>query len=134
MRRWLSAVRALVALLAALVAAGAALPVLARLHAGEHAHVCHCDTRGGHAACACPVCFPELQDDDALGHASVSGKCGDDDAGWRTLATPGVLAAAYVVAPAAGRVAGLAEPDLVTGEGRAPPEVPPPEAGRSPST
>gem|GEM_PF-5750874 len=90
--------RVLVAALVVLVAVGAAMPTWARLVAGPAEHACNCEVRGGHAHCACPLCFPELNDDeDAHGAPSVTGRCGKDDAGWRTLACAGVPDSPFVV-------------------------------------
>lgn len=86
-----------------LVAVGAAMPAYARLLGGPHAHACACEVRGGHATCACPLCFPELRDADALrdpSAPSISGRCGTDDPGWRTLSAPVVATSDFVlVAP-----------------------------------
>ena len=60
------------------LALSSALPALARILGGPMAHVCHCDVRGGHSTCACPVCNPD-RDDLRLSEASLRGKCGDDD-------------------------------------------------------
>ena len=105
-RRWL---KLAIAILATLVAVGAPLPTYARLAAGERDHTCHCETRGGHAHCACPKCFPELAsgDDKLAAHDrdAVSGRCGDDDPGWRTLAVPAVPANdGFVIVPPLVRV------------------------------
>jgi len=84
------------ALLSLIVALGGALPAYARMASGPQAHVCHCETGGEHAHCACPICFPELDTSLEARIAAITGKCGDDDKGWRTLAEPGVLPAPFV--------------------------------------
>jgi hypothetical protein len=108
----------LVAWLSVLVALGGAAPSYARLAFGDADHVCHCDARGGHAECACPRCFPELEDGLFAADPSVRGKCGDDDAGWRTLSQP-----ACAEASSAPVVALVVHDDLVPRE--------PPLASRS---
>lgn len=119
-----------VLVLAAIIAAGAWLPVFSRLVAGPAAHVCHCDARGGHADCACVICFPELGEVEMFGHASASGACGDDEAAVRPFAIPAVVGASPtgVIAPsariAAPRTAARAHEDWC-----APPPTPPPERG-----
>jgi hypothetical protein len=79
---------------------GAGLPTYVRLTIGGADHACHCEARGGHAACACPICFPDLDEDGVRHDVSVKGRCGDDDPGWRTLAQPSVPTTGFVVAPA----------------------------------
>lgn len=68
------------------------MPAYARLVAGPQPHVCHCEARGGHAHCACPICFPELRADDDLlaGYGVVKGVCGDDDPAYRPVVDLGV--------------------------------------------
>jgi hypothetical protein len=87
------------------LALSSALPMFARAFSGPAVHVCHCDIRGGHSTCACPVCNPD-RDDLTLSEASLRGKCGDDD-----LAFGASLGSA--VAPPPGVV--VVPPDL-TGE------------------
>jgi hypothetical protein len=85
----------LVAVLALFVALGASMPAYARLLAGPQPHVCHCETSsGGHAHCACPICFPELRADDDLliGGGVAKGVCGDDDPAYRPVVDQGVFA------------------------------------------
>ncbi|MBX3185371.1 MAG: hypothetical protein KF819_00085 [Labilithrix sp.] len=72
-------VRLAVSLLGLLVALGASLPTYARILGGPEAHACHCETRGGHAHCACPICFPELRSPDDGFESVLKGVCGDDD-------------------------------------------------------
>ena len=85
-------------LLALLVAAGPSAPVFARMIGGPPAHACHCDSRGGHAHCACPICFPELAALDVPnGDPIATGICGDDDPAWRTLAVPAVPASGFAL-------------------------------------
>lgn len=95
--------RLLVSLVALLVAAGPAAPVFARMIGGPPVHACHCDARGGHAHCACPICFPELVETDvpAIDPTTqiATGICGDDDPAWRTLAVPAVPAVGFSLAP-----------------------------------
>jgi len=51
--------RALVFALMLPLAFSAGLPALARVLHGPATHVCHCEARGGHTSCACPVCHPD---------------------------------------------------------------------------
>jgi hypothetical protein len=76
------------------LALSSALPMFARALGGPLPHVCHCEIRGGHSTCGCPICNPD-RDDLRLSDASIRGKCGDDD-----LAFGGALGSA--VLPAAG--------------------------------
>lgn len=92
-RRLLRLRLALTLLVAMLVAFGSAAPAYARVLFGPAEHVCHCEARGGHATCGCPICFPELAADDDGVLPTAKGRCGDDDAGVRTLAQPAVLPA-----------------------------------------
>jgi hypothetical protein len=119
---------ALVAGLALLVAVGAAMPAYARLLGGPHAHACSCEVRRGHAQCACPLCFPELADVDTFGAPSLTGRCGTDDPGWRTLSAPAVTAADFVlVAPLAHALLPMTPPISPT-QWSERPELPPPRA------
>lgn len=110
-RRRLARLRlALTLLVALLVAFGASAPAYAKLVFGPADHVCHCEARGGHATCGCPICFPELADDDdgpAHGLPSVKGHCGDDEAGVRTLGQPAVMPASISVVGVVGLTAHL---------------------------
>lgn len=117
-----------------MVAVGAALPAWARTIAGPEAHVCHCETRGGHAHCACPVCFPELKDgnDDLFaGVPSMSGRCGKDDPGWRTLACAGVPTSAFVVSPPLDHVTLSLAPPVFETQWVGPPDLRPPRLALS---
>ena len=87
-RTWLQLAFAVLSLIVAL---GGTLPAYARMAAGPKAHVCHCDTAGAHAHCECPICFPDLDTSLEARILSISGKCGDDDTGWKTLSEPGVM-------------------------------------------
>lgn len=126
-RRWL---KLAIAILATLVAVGAPLPTYARLVGGERDHACHCESRGGHAHCACPKCFPELAADDGLvapDRDAVSGRCGDDDPGWRTLAIPAVPAnEGFVVVPPLARARVARAPDTPPPQWSSAPDPRPP--------
>ena len=78
-----------------------AMPALARVVAGPPPHVCHCDVRHGHASCACPKCFPDLEEP-GFGEDVLRGQCGDVEAAARdTVALDvGVPTPAFVMAPA----------------------------------
>jgi hypothetical protein len=123
-------VTALSALVALLVSVGASMPAYARLLGGPAAHVCHCEPSAGsgHAACACPICFSELNDVDAFGAPTVAGRCGTDDAGWRTLSDPAVPSVGFVVLAPAARVAPTSAWPLEPPQWRERPELPPPRA------
>ena len=125
--RWL---KLAIAILATLVAVGAPLPTYARLVGGERDHACHCESRGGHAHCACPKCFPELAADDGLvapDRDAVSGRCGDDDPGWRTLAIPAVPAnEGFVVVPPLARARVARAPDTPPPQWSSAPDPRPP--------
>lgn len=109
-----------------MVALGRTLPAFARMAGGPKAHVCHCETGGAHAHCACPVCFPDLDTLD-LRIASISGKCGDDDTGWRALSEPGVLPASLVtVAPFVHVITPEVRMRELASRWSEPPEPPPP--------
>lgn len=126
-RRWFSFA---IAILATLVAVGASLPTYARLVGGERDHACHCEARGGHAHCACPKCFPELASDDRLSapdRDTVSGRCGDDDPGWRTLAVPAVPANdGFVIVPPLTRAIVSRAPDTPPRQWSSAPDPRPP--------
>ena len=106
---WFRVVVAIVApLLSLLVAVGPAAPSYAHLVAGPAVHNCHCEARGGHAECACPICFPELRSpDDAFAPNLLKSSCGDDEPGWRSDAPRAVPSSTLVVvaAPLPERVA-----------------------------
>ena len=127
-RRVLRLRLALTLLVAMLIAFGSAAPAYARVLFGPADHVCHCEARGGHATCGCPICFPELAADDDGVLPTAKGRCGDDDAGIRTLAQPAVL-------PALGTVVGvLTRTPLATVLPRPPPprhDAPEPRPPRS---
>jgi hypothetical protein len=78
------------------LALSSALPTFARLVGGPAPHVCHCELRGGHTACGCPICHPD-RDDLWLTGASLRGTCGDEDVvfgaslGFAILAAPGMM-------------------------------------------
>ena len=75
--RWLT--RALFFALVLLpLAFSSSLPAYARIVSGQAAHVCACETRGGHTTCACPICHPD-REDLRLTEESIRGRCGDDD-------------------------------------------------------
>ncbi|MBX3187301.1 MAG: hypothetical protein KF819_09805 [Labilithrix sp.] len=123
------AVRIAMCLLAALVMLGAALPWYAKSLAGPTPHVCHCETGRGHASCACPICFPSLDDDDsAVAEGAVSGRCGDDEVGFRLDLDRGLpLRGAIAIAPpeSSSRLAFAAH---VAAERFEPPDPRPPRA------
>jgi hypothetical protein len=76
------------------LALSSALPTFARVLGGPLTHVCHCEIRGGHSTCGCPICNPD-RDDLKLTDASIRGKCGDDD-----VAFGAALGSAILPAPA----------------------------------
>jgi hypothetical protein len=96
---WLVRLVVLVALVP--VGLSFAMPALARAVAGPPPHVCHCDVRHGHASCACPKCFPDLEEP-GFGEDVLRGQCGDVEAAVRdTMALDaGVPSPAFVLAPA----------------------------------
>lgn len=125
-RTWLQLALAVLSLIVAL---GGTLPAYARMAAGAKAHVCHCDTAGPHAHCECPICFPDLDTSLEARILSISGKCGDDDQGWRTLSEPGVMPAPVItLAP----LVRIVEPSFrvrdFTSRAADPPEPPPPRS------
>jgi len=122
-----------VSLLALGVALGGAMPAWARLAFGPAAHACKCEVSGGHAHCACPLCFPELRDDDLVTASveKVTGRCGTDDPGWRTLAFAAVPGSAFVVSPPLARIDLPAPFVFAPSRGAGPPEPPPPRGSLS---
>jgi hypothetical protein len=76
--RFCKLARFFVLLLVLPIALQRALPSALELVFGAPAHVCHCDARGGHASCACPICHP---DDPELKRRvlAIEAPCGDDD-------------------------------------------------------
>jgi len=119
----------LIATLALLVTFGAAMPAYARLLGGPHAHACSCAvSRSGHAECACPLCFPELNDVDTFGHPSMTGRCGTDDPGWRTLSAPAVPTSDFVLVAPAAHVELTIAPPITPTQWITPPDLPPPRA------
>lgn len=111
-----------------LVSVGAAMPTYARLLGGPHAHACTCEVRGGHAHCACPLCFPELNEIDTHGAPSLTGRCGTDDPGWRTLASPAVPTSDFVLVAPILRIELPLSPPLSPTQWAERPELPPPRA------
>jgi hypothetical protein len=112
-KRWKRWGHLLVLALLLPLALSSALPTFARVLGGPAPHVCHCEIRGGHSTCACPICNPD-RDDLKLSEASIRGQCGDED-----LAFGAALGAA--VPPPSGFA--IAPPDLT---GEAVPNVVPP--------
>jgi hypothetical protein len=124
---------AFVALVAVLVSFGAAMPAYARLLglAGPHVHACDCEARAGHsrhAQCACPLCFPELNDVDTYGAPSMTGRCGNDDPGWRTLSAPAVPTSDFVLVAPLARIELPLAPPISPSQWAERPELPPPRA------
>ncbi len=81
--------RSALVVVALVISLGPAAGFYTKLLAGAPAHVCHCDVRGGHALCACPICFPELRhehDDDDERRPSIGGVCGDQTPALRSFA------------------------------------------------
>jgi hypothetical protein len=122
------ALRALVFALLLPLAFTSGLPMLARVLHGPATHVCHCEMRGGHSTCACPICHagdPELTFSDA----SIRGRCGDEDVAFGAPFGFAVVAPAFRVslAPLVGRAETRAPPSV---RARALPEpsVPPPRS------
>lgn len=117
--------------LATLVATGATLPVLGRLVGGNAPHVCHCQVRPGHGAhvgCGCPICVPELRDQDGFGGQELVAKCGDDDPALRSLAIPAVASAGFVIASPEAWAADPLPVRLASSQWSTAPEIPPPIA------
>jgi hypothetical protein len=129
--RRIAALHLVALLLAALTAAGAALPTMSRLVAGDPDHACHCASSGGHSHCACPKCFPELKDDGLVDGPFASSRCGDDDAGWQTRASLAVPLAAFVLEAPSRAIAPAPTPARRQSRERAGPEPPPPKTVRS---
>jgi hypothetical protein len=122
------ALRALGLLLMVLVSVGGAMPAYARLVGGPHAHACNCEVVGGHAHCACPLCFPELNDVETFGGPAMTGRCGVDDPGWRTLSSPAVPTSPFVLVAL---LVGVEQPrslPLAPTQWADRPELPPPRA------
>jgi len=88
-----------VGVLALLVALGPFSRFYAKLLAGESSHVCHCEIEGGHAACACPICFPELRSPDDAEVVTVKGACGDPTPLFRGAVQPAFLPSPLVLSP-----------------------------------
>jgi hypothetical protein len=120
------ALRALVIALLLPLALSAGLPTLARALGGAAVHVCQCEARAGHSACACPICHP---DDEGLriSEESIRGKCGADDLAFGGALGVAVLTASFVVlpAPSAAHEAEAAPPALASRAAREPPTPPP---------
>jgi hypothetical protein len=130
--RALRSLRALVLLLVVPLALSWSLPALARVVAGPPAHVCHCDMRHGHSACACPKCFPDRED---LGFSedALRGQCGDDfealrDPRWFDVFAP---SAPFVFAPALVTPLPQIHPPHLRSEAPKPPPRKPPKTGRT---
>ena len=133
---------ALVVALMVCVAVGAAMPTWARLVFGPEAHTCTCEATSGHghAHCACPLCFPELRaEDDTTGDEGtggvaadgpkVTGRCGKDDPGWRTLACAAVPPSSFVIAPAPENAAAELTVSTIVSQWSTLPDLPPPRRG-----
>lgn len=119
------------ALVAVLVSIGAAMPAYARLLGGPQAHACNCDVGGGHSGhvqCACPLCFPELNDVDTFGAPALTGRCGTDDPGWRTLSAPAVPTSDFALLSPLARIEPPLAPPLSPTQWAERPELPPPRA------
>lgn len=115
--------------LSMLVAAGPALTSLARLVVGASAHVCHCQIEpghGAHASCGCPICVPELGDQEGFGAPEVTGTCGDDDPLFRHLTVPVVAIAGFVIVPPPFHLAPPLPSKLEASQWSPVPELPPP--------
>lgn len=119
--------------MAVLVSIGAAMPAYARLLgiARPQAHACNCDVGGGHSGhvqCACSLCFPELDDVDTFGAPSLTGRCGTDDPGWRTLSGPAVPTSDFALLAPLARIEVRLAPPLSPSQWAERPELPPPRA------
>jgi hypothetical protein len=124
-------VAAFAALVAVLVSFGAAMPAYARLAGAPRAHACSCDVGHGdsrHAACACPICFPELNEVDTFGAPSLIGRCGADDPGWRTLSAPAVPTSDFTLVAPLARIELPLSPPISPTQWVERPELPPPRA------
>jgi hypothetical protein len=119
-----------VAVLALLVALGPSTGFYAKLVAGRAAHVCHCEVRGGHATCACPICFPELRGDDDGDVATMKGVCGDDDPVVRAASYPAVALTPSSFVPAVDWeiASSFAPPHALRPRSKEPPDPRPPRA------
>ena len=94
---WLTLTRAIIVALVLPLGFAGALPSFARIVSGEAPHVCHCEMRGGHATCACPICHPD-REDLRLTEESIRGRCGDKDVVFSAaldVAVPHVFFAFY---------------------------------------
>jgi hypothetical protein len=121
-----AALRALVFALLLPLAFTGGLPMLARVIGGPLTDVCHCEVRGGHATCACPICHAD-SDEFRLTDESIRGKCGDDDVAFGGAIGVAVLAPGFVLAPAprAGAASVRAPPNLDSAVKPEPPTPPP---------
>ncbi|AKV03033.1 hypothetical protein AKJ09_09696 [Labilithrix luteola] len=129
--RWLRWIRLAAACLSVLVAAGASLPAIARVLGGPPPHNCHCEVRGGHSHCGCPICVPELRETDDLGHGEMKGNCGDEDPGFRALSLRAIAAASFVLLPPLSRIETPQAPSLEPSQWARSPELPPPRSNLS---
>jgi hypothetical protein len=100
---WIALPRLL--LLAALLplSLSSSLPLLAKSLGSPPLHVCHCEIRGGHSTCACPICHPE-RTDLTFTQESIRGSCGDDDLALGSsaglgLAVPSLSSVAVLPSP-----------------------------------
>jgi hypothetical protein len=124
--------RLLVSVLSMLVALGASMPSYARLLGGPPAHACHCETRGGHAHCACPICFPELRSPDDGFESVLKGVCGDDDlASISTAADPATVESHVIVLDPPAAIVLPRVPERAPPRWRAVPEPRPPRDARA---
>jgi hypothetical protein len=93
MRALLRPVRSLVPLIAiliAMLAAGAGLPGLVRVLSGASSHVCTCASGGTHASC--PVCNPAPRDQHRSSRPEAEGPpCGGRGVAVATASEPGAL-------------------------------------------
>lgn len=107
-------------------------PVVARALAGPPAHECHCALGGAHTTCVCPICSPELRDEEPTEEgASVRGTCGDEARAilgkWLPLEVP-VVGRVPVAGWERADVSACARPRA--GLNRPPPEPEPPRVAR----
>jgi hypothetical protein len=130
-RRWHRFVRfarIFVMMLALPIVFERAWPSVVEYAFGAPAHLCHCDVRGGHATCACPVCHPEDADLKARVLA-VQGPCGDEDHFVAPDLPPVTVVCIGFGVPAAVQTEVLSFRIYDRkGTSRAPPPVPPPRA------